>query len=84
MQHYYPAMLLAMARLRADGVAPLNDLCRLVAGNPARASGHDDRGTIAIGRRADLVLIDWPDGDVPAVLRTWVAGREAYSAVVAA
>jgi alpha-D-ribose 1-methylphosphonate 5-triphosphate diphosphatase len=82
--YYYPAMLLAMARLRADGVAPLNDLWRLVAGNPARASGLDDRGTIAIGRRADLVLIDWPDGDVPAVLRTWVAGREAYSAVGAA
>jgi alpha-D-ribose 1-methylphosphonate 5-triphosphate diphosphatase len=82
--YYYPAMLLAMARLRADGVAPLHELWRLVSANAARASGLDDRGTIGIGKRADLVLIDWPEGEVPAVQRTWVGGREAYSAIVAA
>jgi alpha-D-ribose 1-methylphosphonate 5-triphosphate diphosphatase len=81
--YYYPAMLLAMARLRADGVAPLHELWRLVSSNAARASGFDDRGAVAIGRRADLILIDWPEGDVPAVQRTWVAGREAYAAMVA-
>jgi alpha-D-ribose 1-methylphosphonate 5-triphosphate diphosphatase len=81
--YYYPAMLLAMARLRADGVAPLHELWRLVSANAARASGLDDRGTIGIGKRADLVLIDWPEGEVPAVQRTWVGGREAYSAIVA-
>jgi alpha-D-ribose 1-methylphosphonate 5-triphosphate diphosphatase len=76
-------MLLAMARLRADGVAPLHELWRLVSSNAARASGFEDRGAVAIGRRADLILIGWPEGDVPAVQRTWVAGREAYAAMVA-
>ena len=78
--YYYPAMLLAIARLRADGVAPLNGLWPLVARNAARASGLDDRGTIAIGQRADLLLVEWPDGQTPAVRHTWVAGRTAYCA----
>lgn len=81
--YYYPAMLLGLARLRADGVAPLQTLWPLVSANPARASGLSDRGLIDIGKRADLVLIDWPDGGPPAVRRTWSAGREAYRAVPA-
>jgi alpha-D-ribose 1-methylphosphonate 5-triphosphate diphosphatase len=78
--YFYPAMLLAVARLKADAVAPLNDLWALVARNPARASNLADRGSIAIGQRADLVLVDWPEGAVPSVLRTWVGGRVAYRA----
>lgn len=81
--YYYPAMLLGLARLKADGVGPLHALWPLVSGNPARASGLADRGVIEIGKRADLVLVDWPDGAAPAVRRTWVAGREAYSAAPA-
>ena len=81
--YYYPAMLLAVARLLADGVGPLHELWRLVSTNAARASGLNDRGAIQIGLRADLVLVNWPDGDAPAVARTWVAGREAYSATPA-
>ncbi|MDR3375780.1 MAG: alpha-D-ribose 1-methylphosphonate 5-triphosphate diphosphatase [Ancalomicrobiaceae bacterium] len=78
--YFYPAMLLAVARLKADGVAPLSRLWALVSGNPARASGLDDRGSVAVGKRADLILIDWPDGSTPSVLTTWVAGRQAYRA----
>lgn len=78
--YFYPALLMAVARLKADGVADLPDLWALVSRNPARASGLDDRGSIAIGKRADLILIDWPEGSAPSVLRTWVAGREAYRA----
>jgi cytosine/adenosine deaminase-related metal-dependent hydrolase len=40
--------------------------------------GLADRGEIAVGRRADLVLVDWPDGHAPAIRGTWVAGRAAY------
>ncbi len=78
--YFYPAMLGAMTRLHADRVAPLPALWKLVAQNPAAAMGLTDRGRIAPGLRADLVL-DWPDGQAPAPLRTWVAGRGGYSAL---
>jgi alpha-D-ribose 1-methylphosphonate 5-triphosphate diphosphatase len=79
--YFYPAMLGAMARLHADRIAPLPALWRLVSVNPARAMGLADRGTIAPGKRADLLLLDWPEGQSPAPLRTWVAGRGGYSAL---
>lgn len=81
--YYYPAMLGAVTRLHTDRVAPLPDLWRLVSLNPARAMGLTDRGRIAPGQRADLVLLDWPEGQAPAPLRTWVAGRGGYSALTA-
>ena len=79
--YYYPAMLGAVVRLAADRVAPLPQLWNLVALNPARAMGLTDRGRIAAGLRADLLLLDWPEGQTPAPLRTWVAGRGGYSAL---
>jgi alpha-D-ribose 1-methylphosphonate 5-triphosphate diphosphatase len=79
--YYHPAMLGAVARLAADRVADLPALWRLVAANPASAMGLADRGRIAPGLRADLVLIDWPEGQAPATRRTWVAGRRGYAAV---
>ncbi len=82
--YYYPAMLGAVARLHADRVAPLPALWNLVSRNPARAMGLTDRGRIAPGLRADLLLIDWPEGHAPAPRRTWVAGRAGYSALTAA
>ena len=78
--YYYPALLSAIARLLADGPGPLDRLWPLVAANPAQALGLSDRGRIAPGLRADLVVIDWPDGDAPAVRQTWIAGRCAYQA----
>ena len=77
--YYYPAMLGAMVRLHADRVAPLPTLWALVSGNPATAMGLTDRGRIATGLRADLVLLDWPEGHAPAPVRTWVSGRGGYS-----
>jgi alpha-D-ribose 1-methylphosphonate 5-triphosphate diphosphatase len=79
--YFYPAMLGAMVRLSSDRVAPLPALWKLVSANPAAAMGLTDRGRIAPGLRADLVLLDWPDGHAPAPLRTWVAGRSGYSAL---
>ena len=78
--YYYPAMLAAITRLMADGVGTLPDLWKLVSTNPALASNLPDRGRIEPGLRADLVLIDWPEGGLPAVRQTWVAGRPAYRA----
>jgi alpha-D-ribose 1-methylphosphonate 5-triphosphate diphosphatase len=79
--YFYPAMLGAMVRLHADRVAPLPALWKLVSLNAARAMGLNDRGRIAPGQRADLLLLDWPDGQAPAPLRTWVADRPGYSAL---
>jgi alpha-D-ribose 1-methylphosphonate 5-triphosphate diphosphatase len=81
--YFYPAMLGAMVRLETERVAPLPALWSLVSRNPARAMGLTDRGSIAPGLRADLVLLDWPEGHAPAPLRTWVAGRGGYSALPA-
>jgi alpha-D-ribose 1-methylphosphonate 5-triphosphate diphosphatase len=79
--YYYPAMLGAVVRLNADRVAALPELWKLVSANPAAAMGLTDRGRIAPGLRADLLLLDWPEGQTPAPLRTWVAGRGGYSAL---
>lgn len=79
--YFYPAMLGAIARLKADGIDSLAALWRLVSTNPAAAMGLADRGRIAPGLRADLILIDWPDGASPAIRRTWSAGRAGYSAL---
>lgn len=79
--YFYPAMLGAVVRLLADGVADLPTLWRLVSANPAASMGLTDRGRIAPGLRADLVLLDWPDGGLPAPLRTWAAGRGGYAAL---
>lgn len=81
--YYYPAMLAAVARLQADGIGQLPDLWKLVATNPAAALGLADRGEIAAGRRADLVLLDWPEGGTPVVRQTFVNGRAAYGAMAA-
>ncbi len=78
--YYYPAMLSAVARLLSDRIAPLPALWKLVAQNPAEASGLADRGRIAPGQRADLVLLDWPEGQPPAPVLTLCHGRVAHAA----
>ncbi|MGR3456042.1 alpha-D-ribose 1-methylphosphonate 5-triphosphate diphosphatase [Pseudooceanicola sp.] len=78
--YYYPAMLAAVARMQAEGRAPLHALWKLIAANPARASNLPDRGEIVEGARADLVLLDWPEGAAPRVRMTLSGGRVAHQA----
>ena len=56
--YYYPAPLVAAFRLAETGVAPLEQAWSLVSASPARAVGLVDRGSIARGLRADLILVD--------------------------
>jgi alpha-D-ribose 1-methylphosphonate 5-triphosphate diphosphatase len=56
--YYYPAPLLAAFRLAADGVLPLAEAWDLISAAPARAAGLSDRGVLAEGRRADIILVD--------------------------
>ena len=76
--YFYPAMLAAVARLWDERRAPLPQLWGLVSRGPAQASGLRDRGEIAMGQRADLVLVDWPEKQTPMVRMTLSAGRVAY------
>ena len=77
--YYYPAMLGAVVRLVADGVVDLPRAWALVASCPARALGLANRGRVAEGFRADLVLLDWPDGGTPAAVATFCAGRVSHA-----
>jgi alpha-D-ribose 1-methylphosphonate 5-triphosphate diphosphatase len=55
---YVPSSpLQAVFQLAADGAITLSEGVKLVSGNPARAAGLDDRGEIAVGKRADLVRV---------------------------
>jgi len=55
---YVPASpLQAVFQLCADGTLDLPEGAKLISGNPARAIGLDDRGEIAVGKRADLVRV---------------------------
>ena len=78
--YFYPAMLAAIAKLDAEKRAPRPVLWDLVSKGPARVSNLADRGSIAVGKRADLVLVDWPDTGTPAIRATLSAGRLAYCA----
>jgi alpha-D-ribose 1-methylphosphonate 5-triphosphate diphosphatase len=73
---YVPASLLLgafeLAR-RIDGY-PLAAALRTVTVNPARAAGLDDRGIIAVGKRADLVRVRIVDG-APVVREVYREGR---------
>ncbi|MNY60553.1 Alpha-D-ribose 1-methylphosphonate 5-triphosphate diphosphatase [compost metagenome] len=46
----------------------------LVTRRPAEAAGLDDRGEIALGKRADLVQLRIEDG-IPIVRTVWRQGR---------
>jgi alpha-D-ribose 1-methylphosphonate 5-triphosphate diphosphatase len=72
--YYYPSLLLAPFQLAREGRLPLPRAWDLVARNPARAVGLDDRGEIAPGQRADLVLIDDRDPARPALAATIIGG----------
>ncbi|MEM1076355.1 MAG: alpha-D-ribose 1-methylphosphonate 5-triphosphate diphosphatase [Pseudomonadota bacterium] len=82
--YYYPALLAAVHRLDRENRADRLALWSLVSSGPARAMQLYDRGEIRLGKRADLVLVEWPDNAVPVIRGTWVAGRAAYRSTCAA
>lgn len=76
--YFYPAMLAAIDRLDREKRADRVTLWSLLSSGPARAMRLNDRGRITIGSRADLVLVDWTNGQAPVIEGTWIAGRAAY------
>lgn len=73
--YYYPAPLLAAFRLAADGVLPLAQAWNLVSAVPAEAAGLADRGVLAEGRRADIILVDDAVPLRPRIIAVIAAGR---------
>ena len=75
---YSPASLIV-------AVFKLPELCdldlpaaiRLVTSNPAKAARLNDRGEIAVGKRADLITVDTPAG-LPQVTNVWSKGSSIY------
>lgn len=78
--YYYPAPLHAAFRLARDSIPSLEKAWDLISANPAQALGFGDRGRIAEGLRADLVLVDaGPDMTAsPEVIATMVAGTPVF------
>lgn len=83
---YVPASpIQAVFLLVARGDITLSQGAALVSANPARAAGLDDRGTIAPGKRADVIRVHAYEGSpteqhplgspVPIVRAVWREGR---------
>lgn len=72
--YYLPALLHAAFRVAATFDWPIEKAWPLISAGPADAAGLSDRGRIAAGLRADLVIVDAAEAR-PEVLATLVAGR---------
>ncbi|QJT10334.1 alpha-D-ribose 1-methylphosphonate 5-triphosphate diphosphatase [Oceanidesulfovibrio marinus] len=75
--YYYPTLLHApfvLARTLELGFGRCWDL---VSGGPARAVGMEDRGAIAPGKRADIIIVD--DAGTPTVTDVIVEGRHVFA-----
>jgi alpha-D-ribose 1-methylphosphonate 5-triphosphate diphosphatase len=73
--YYYPAPVMAAIALDQKGSLCLESGWALISSGPAEACGLDDRGLIAVGQRADLVIL--PElGTRP--VATIAAGRPVY------
>jgi len=72
--YYYPALLNAPFILAELGKMPLHESWKLVSTNAADALGLRDRGRIASGQRADVIVLS-EDGPVPILKATISAGH---------
>jgi alpha-D-ribose 1-methylphosphonate 5-triphosphate diphosphatase len=72
--YYYPALPEAIQRLDRLGIVEFAKGWQLVSRNPAAALGLKDRGAIATGKRADLILARRDENGL-SIIATIVAGR---------
>lgn len=56
--YFYPAMARAALIMAGRGVLDLPSAWALISSNPAAATGLTDRGVIALGKRADIVVVE--------------------------
>lgn len=77
---YYPAALLhSVYKMHNDFGCPLHEMFNLVTLNPARAVNIDDQvGSIEIGKRADLLIIEKIENDFPVITSCFVEGAHVF------
>lgn len=74
---YYPAaMLHAAFDLPRKGLSPLHETVKLVSLNPAVAAGLTSKGSLDVGKDADMVVVQCTS--VAKVLATFRVGRMVY------
>lgn len=73
--YYYPAILLAAFRLVAEDILSLPQAWELISRAPAKAAGLNDRGRLAPGLRADVILVDAAQALRPKIVAVIAAGR---------
>ncbi|GIW07282.1 MAG: amidohydrolase [Dehalococcoidia bacterium] len=76
--YHAPSLLPAVFRLVDAGVLTLPQAVAMVTANPARAIGLQDRGLLAIGRRADVVVVR-REASAPIVEAAFCAGRLVFT-----
>ena len=75
--YHYPSPRRAALMLARTGVLEMEAAWNLVSAGPARVLGLSDRGELAPGKRADLLVLEAETGRVAAV---FAAGQVAYLA----
>lgn len=77
---YHPtSMLQAVYRMREDANLPLEKGFSMVTSTPATYANLGDRGVIAEGKRADIIVID--DSNIPKVVLTLKDGESIYNGI---
>jgi alpha-D-ribose 1-methylphosphonate 5-triphosphate diphosphatase len=70
--YHYPSLANAAFTLADTDILPLGRAWEMISTNPARIMGLEDRGVIAPGKRADLVICN---AQTRAIEGTLAAGR---------
>ena len=77
---YHPtSMLQAVYRMKEDANLDIAKGFSMVTSTPARYANLDDRGAIAQGKRADIIVID--DTHIPKVVLTLKDGESIYNGI---
>jgi alpha-D-ribose 1-methylphosphonate 5-triphosphate diphosphatase len=77
---YHPAsLLMSPYRLKEDVELPLEQGFAMISTTPAKLAGLQDRGEIAKGKRADIIIID--ESHFPKVVLTFKDGEVVYNGI---
>jgi alpha-D-ribose 1-methylphosphonate 5-triphosphate diphosphatase len=76
--YHYPSLLQSVYRIARNGSAPFAESVALVTKNAAELAQLTDRGSLELGHRGDMLLVE--PGPQPRLVATIVEGRIVYLA----